>query len=146
MGPIEGFTEVCKVVEDEDDVSKEDLVTKIDLDLGIGSKPVLNLGDVSSESLPVFEDYPGDIFEKVGEIDIDEGIQTPSESVPLALTGETLTGEGMRKKRIKTTAGRTDLPLVRKFLAQQSKSSSLSSQLPSAPSKPTPNLQEKLFG
>jgi len=96
--------------------------------LGIGSKPVLDFRDASIESLPVFEDYPGDTFVKVGEIEIDEGLKTPSEPVPNVSTGETLTGEGMRKKRIKTTAGQTDLPLVRKFLAQQSKSSFPSSQ------------------
>jgi len=74
-----------EVVEVEDDVSGEDLVPKIDLDLGIGSEPVLDFGDVSSESLPIFEDYPGDTFEKVGEIDINEGLQTPSEPVLMPL-------------------------------------------------------------
>ena len=78
---------------------------KINLDLGTGSEPVLDFGYVSFESLPVFEDYPGDTFEKVGEIEIDEGLKTPSEPIPNAPTTETLTREGMRKKRIKTTAG-----------------------------------------
>ena len=80
--PNEGFTKVCEVLEVEDDVSKEDLVPKIDLDLGTGPELVLDFGDVSSESLPVFEDYPGDTFEKVGEIDLDEGSQTPTPPVP----------------------------------------------------------------
>jgi len=114
--PDEGFAEVCEVVEVEDDVS-EGFGPKIDLDLRTGSEPVLDFGEVSSESLPVFEDYPGDTFKKVGEIDLDEGPQTPSEPVPPVPAGETLTGEGTRKKRIKTTTGSTDLPLVRKFLA-----------------------------
>ena len=73
MRPDEGFTEVCDVVEVEDDVSEEDLVPKIDLDFETGSEPVLDFGDVSSDSLPVFEDYSGDTFEKVGGIHIDEG-------------------------------------------------------------------------
>jgi len=60
--------------------------------LGIGPEPVRDFGEVSSESLPVFEDYPGDTFEKVGEIDLDERPQTPSEPVPPVRTGETLTG------------------------------------------------------
>jgi len=72
--PNEGFTKVCEVLEVEDDVSKEDLVPKIDLDLGTGPELVLDFGDVSSESLPVFENYPSDTFEKVGEINIDEGL------------------------------------------------------------------------
>jgi len=143
--PDEGFTEVCEVVEVEDDVSEEDSVPKIDLDLGTGSEPVLDFGDVSSESLPVFEDYRGNTVEKVGEIDIDEGLQTPSEPFSHAPTGETLTGEEMTKKRIKITAGGTDLPLVCKFLAQQAKSSSPSSHLPFSLSKPTPKPTRKSF-
>jgi len=113
--------------------------------LGTGSLPILDFGDVSSESLPVFKDYPGDTFVKVGEIEIDEGLKTPSEPIPHTPTSETLTGEARRKKRIKTTAVRTDLPLVCKFLAQQSKSSSPSSHVSSAPSKPTPKLTRKTF-
>ena len=103
LRPGQGFTEIIDVVEVEDDVSGEGSVPKIDLDLGAGSKPVLDFGDVSTEFLPVFEDYQGDTFVKVGEIEIDEGLKTRSEPVPNTPTGETLTGEQMRKKRIKTT-------------------------------------------
>ena len=60
--PDEGFTEVCEVVEVEDDVSEENLVLKIDLDFVTGSEPVLDFGDVSSESLPVFEDSQVNLF------------------------------------------------------------------------------------
>ena len=60
----------------------------------------------------MFEDYPGDTFQKVSEIDLDEGPQTPSEPVPSIPTNETLTREGIRKRRIKTLVGRTDLPWV----------------------------------
>ena len=42
----------------------------------------MTLGGIGSESLPVFEDYPGDTFEKVGEIDLDEGPQAPSGLFP----------------------------------------------------------------
>ena len=52
--PDESFTEVCEVVKVEDDVSEKDLVLKIDLDLETGSEPVLDFGDVSSQSLPIF--------------------------------------------------------------------------------------------
>ena len=105
LRPNEGFPEVCEVVEVEDDVSEDDPVPKINLDLGTGSEPVLDFKDNSSESLPVFEDYRGDTFEKVGEIDIDEGLQTPSELVPLAPIGETLTGEGIKKKEDQNHCG-----------------------------------------
>jgi len=63
--------EVCDVVEVEDDTSEEGV--KIDLNLGTGAEPVHDFGGIGSESLPVFEDYSGDTFEKVGEIDLDEG-------------------------------------------------------------------------
>jgi len=39
----------------------------------------------------VFEDYLGDIFEKVSEVDLDEGPQIPSEPVPHISSNETLT-------------------------------------------------------
>ena len=115
--PDEGFVEVCKVVEVEDDVSEEGFGPKINLDLETGSEPVRDFGEVSSKTVPVSEDYPGDTFAKVGEIDLDEGPQTPSEPVPPVPTSGTLTKEGTRKKRIKTTVRHTDLPLVHKFLA-----------------------------
>jgi len=98
MRPYEGFAEVCEVVEAEDDVSEENLEPKINLDLGTGPESVLNFRDVSSESLPIFEDYPGDTFEKVGEIDLDKGPQTPNDSVPPVPTGETLTGKELGKR------------------------------------------------
>jgi len=62
VGPDEGFAEVCEVVEVEDDVSKEGFGPKIDLDLGTVSELVRDFGEVSSESLPVFEDYLGNTF------------------------------------------------------------------------------------
>jgi len=70
----------------------------------------------------------------VGEIDLEEGPQTPTEPVPSNPTDETLIREGPRKKRVKILAGRTDLPWAWKLLAQQSKSSS-SSRQPSVQTK-----------
>ena len=57
--PDEGFVEVCKVVEVEDDVSEEGFGPKINLDLETGSEPVRDFGEVSSKTVPVSEDYPG---------------------------------------------------------------------------------------
>jgi len=131
--PDEGFVEVVEVVEVEDDAPEEGVGPKINLDLGTGSGPARDFG----ESLPLFEDYPGDTLEKVGEVDLDEGPQTPSEPVPPIPTDDILTREGIRQKRIKIPAGHTDLPFVRQFLAQQARSSSPSSRLPSIQSKQT---------
>jgi len=74
------------------------------------------------------EDYPGDSFEKVGEIKLDETPQTPSEPVLSIPSDEAPTTTEPRKKRIKTLAGRTDLPWVRKMMAQQSQTSPSSHQ------------------
>jgi len=107
--PAEVFGEVHDVVDVGDDAFEEG---KIDLNLGTGAEHVHEFGGSGSESLPVFEDYPGDMFEKVGEINLDEGSQTPTKPVPAIPTDDTLTREGTQKRRVKTLAGRTDLPWV----------------------------------
>jgi len=56
----------------------EGIGPQIELDLGTGSNPVREFGN---ELFPVCEGYPGDAFEKVGEIDLDEGAKTPREPV-----------------------------------------------------------------
>jgi len=132
--PAEVFGEVHDVVDAGDDTFEEG---KIDLNLGTGAKPVHEFGVSGAESVLVFEDYPGDLFEKVGEIDKDEEPQTPTEPVLSIPTDETLTGEGTRKRRVKTLTGRTDLPWVRKLLAQQSKSSPSSRQSSAQSKQPT---------
>ena len=68
------------------------------------------------------EDHSGDTFEKVGDIDLTEGGQTPTGTVPSTPTTRNLTVEEPRKKRVRTTTGRFDLPLVQKFLGLKSKS------------------------
>ena len=108
--PAEVFREVHDAVEVGDDTSQEG---KIELDMGIGDVPIHEIGDGG----PVFEDYPGDSFEKVGEIDLEEDLQTPSELVPSISSFETITREEPRKKRVKTLVGHTDLPWVWKLLA-----------------------------
>ena len=62
--------EVHDIVEVEDDTSEEGV--KIDLNLETRAEPIHDFGGSGFESLPVFEDYPGDSFEKVREIDLDE--------------------------------------------------------------------------
>ena len=47
---------------------------KTDVVMGTGDSPVRRAKDSDSH----FEDYPGDTFEKVGEIDLEETPQTPS--------------------------------------------------------------------
>ena len=106
---------------------------KPDLEMGTGDMPAhrVEVGDF------LFEDYPGDVFEKLGEINLEKTPQTPSEPILTVPSGETpITGKP-RRKRIKTLAERTDLPRVRKLLAQQSQTSLSAHKSPKQPTQPT---------
>jgi len=107
----EVFEEIHDVVKVREDTSEEG---KIELDLGTRNVPVHEVGGGGS----IFEDYPGDSFEKASEINIEEDPQTLAEPVPSVSSVETLTSYEPRKKRVKILAGRTDLPWVRKLMAQ----------------------------
>jgi len=97
---------------------------KCNVEMRTGDTPIhwFEVGD------SLFEDYPGDVFEKVGEINLEGTPQTPSEPVLTVSLGETPTTGEQRKKRIKTLAGRMDLPWVRKLLDQPSQTSRSSHQ------------------
>jgi len=127
---VEIVGEEHAVVEIGDETFEEG---KFDLELGTGDMPVHRVEGGDS----IVEDYPGDLFEKVGEINLEEEPQAPVEPVLSVPSDETLTSVELRKKRVKTLAGRTDLPWVRKLLAQQSKASPDSHQPSSQTSQPT---------
>jgi len=102
--------------------------------LGTGDLPVREVG----EGDLFFEDYLGDDFEKVGEYTQEETSQTPLNPAPEHPTEPVPSSTKPRKKRIKTLAGRTDLPWVRKLAALKGKTSSSSKQTPQKqPSQPT---------
>ena len=129
--PVEVGEEAPTVVEIADEPFVEGKAIE---ELGIGDSPVheMRVGD------SCFENYPGDAFEKVGEITPEETSQTSSEPVLTVPSGETLTTGEPRRKRIKTLAGPTDLPWVRKMLAQQTQTSPSSHQSShKEPSQPT---------
>jgi len=113
------FVKIHEEIEVEDDQG-ECFGPKIELDLGTGSDPVRDFGD---ELFHEIADHSGDSFEKVGDIDLTKEEQTPTEPVSSTSSTGNLTGEEPRKKRVKTTAGRFDLPLVRKFFGLKSKTS-----------------------
>jgi len=137
LGPDEIFTdEVVEVVE----VSKEESMPENLLGLEgfrAGSEPVSDFSETRTESPLIFEDKLDDTFDKVVDIDMPEELKTPHETDPSIPIAKPQPGEGLRRKRIKTSAGQTDLPLVHEFLAMQSKSSSPSSRQRSVPPKPT---------
>ena len=118
--PIEAIGEEHAVEVIRVETSEE----KPDEEMGTGDSPFHRVGEGDS----FFGDYPRDDFEKVGEINLVETPQTPSEPVLTVHSGETPTSGEPRSKRIKTLAGRTDLPLVRKMLAQHTQTSPSSHQ------------------
>jgi len=96
------------------------------VEMGTGEEPVLagigmRTGDMPVHEMEVgdshFEDYPGDDFEKVGELTPEETPQTPAEPVLSVPSEETPSSAEPRRKKIKTLARRTDLPWVRKLIA-----------------------------
>jgi len=113
---------------------------------GIGTEPVLEEAVREAGAVPVqgtregdlhFEDFPGDEFDKVGDFTPEESSQTPLAPVPKH-PAETSSSDEPRKKRVKTLAGRTDLPWVRKLKALKAKTSSSSQKSPpKQPSQPT---------
>jgi len=60
------------------------------------------------------EDFPDDVFKKVGDLQPEEPSQTPPVPGP-EQSAQTPSGTEPRKKRVKTLVGRTDLPWVRKL-------------------------------
>jgi len=101
--PVEAVGEEHAMEVIEVETSEEE---KPDVEMGTGDTPVhrVKAGD------SLLEDYPGDVFEKVGEINLEKIPQTPSNPVLTVPSGETPTIGKPRRKRIKTLAGRTDLP------------------------------------
>jgi len=148
LGPNEVFTDVFEVLEVVDDVSEEGSVPENILGLGdfeTGPEPIPNFSEIRIESPLVFEDKLDDPFDKVADINVNEEPETPHETIQSTPVDKPQTGEGLRRKRIKTPAGRIDLPPVCEFLTIQLKSSSPSSQQKSAPPKPTLKPTRKSF-
>jgi len=88
-----------------------------------GSELVSDFSETRTESPLIFKDKFDDTFDKVVDIHMLEEAVTPYETDPSIPIAKPQAGEGLRRKRIKTPAGRTDLSLV-----MQSKSSSPSSR------------------
>jgi len=71
--PARVFGEIHEILEIGEEISEEG---KIELDLGTRDPHVHGVGGGD----PILEDYLGDSFEKVGEINLEEDPQTPTES------------------------------------------------------------------
>jgi len=102
----------------------------------------METGDMPFRKMEVcdshFEDFPGDDFEKVGEFTPEETPQIPADPTPEIPLEKTPSSAEPRRKRIKTAAGRTDLPWVRKLITLKSQTPPFSQQSPhKQPSQPT---------
>jgi len=86
-----------------------------------------------------------DSFDRVADFEKDEEVEIPILEVQPTTLKVPQTSEGQKKKRIKTPAGRTDLPLACQFKAMQAKASSSPSQPKSVKPKPTPKPSRKSF-
>ena len=129
-------------------------------DLGTGSDTVHELGGLETGHEPIsdvgtepllshsFEDFLNSSFDnlnRVADVVSDEAPQTLSEPIQPQTVPQTQPEEGMRKKRVKTTARRTDLALVRKFLAIQYKPSDSPSRPKQSTTKPSAKPIRKSF-
>jgi len=84
-------------------------------------------------------------FDKVADFEGDEEVDPPVVILQPKTISLPQPSEGLRKKRIKTLASRTDLPLVRQFLAMQAKAASSPSQSKSTKPKPSAKPTRKSF-
>jgi len=96
-------------------------------DLRTGSQTIHEFGGLETVTVPVsdvgtepvlshffgdFLDSSFDNLDQVADVVSDEDCKTPSDTIQHKTNQIPQPEEGMRKKRIKATAGRTDLPLV----------------------------------
>jgi len=116
-------------------------------DFETGTEPVSDVG-TEPVLLHPFEDFLDSSFDnldRVVDVVFDEESKTPGEQIDPKTTQTPHPEEGMRKRRIKTTAGRTDLLLVRKFLSMKSKYYDSRSQPKSSTTKTTVKPTRKSF-
>jgi len=142
-----GAEPVLEMVEDRS--GEEPDLMEVEGTVGIG-EPVLEEAVEGTGAMPVretgagdlhFDDYLGDDFEKLREFTPEETSQTlpaPVQDQPAGTPSST----EPRKKRIKTLAGRTDLPWVQKLAALKPKPLHLprklhKNSLPNQPVNPT---------
>ena len=110
-------------------------------DLGTGLEPVPEVGEVGVEPPSIFEENVDMSFDKVADFERDEEVDPPVVIVQPKIISLPQPIEGPKKKRIKTLAGRTNLPLVRQFRAMQAKAL----QTQSTKSKPLVQPTRKSF-
>jgi len=114
-------------------------------DLETGPEPVPEAGESDVEPPPIFEEHEDLSFEKVADFEREEEVEPPVVILQPKTISLPQPSEGPRKKRIKTLAGRIDLPLIHQFLAMQAKATSSPSQTKSTKQKPSTKPTRKSF-
>jgi len=114
----------------------------------IGAEPGSDVCQGKTEPSPVFKYFVGSSFDnldRVADVESDEEQQAPIDIIQTKPIQIPQFGEGHRIKRVKTPAGRADVPLVRKLLGMQAKSSTFPSQSKSSSPKSTAKPSRKSF-
>jgi len=154
LGPNEAGIEIVDVLDDssppEEDGDSDSVRTETGSepvseqgDFRTGPEPVPKLGEVGVDPPLIFEDIVDDSFDRVTNFRNEEEVEIPILAVQPSKGSQP--SEGQKRKRIKTPAGLTYLPLVRQFRAMQTKASSSPSQPKSTKPKPSVKPTRKSF-
>jgi len=154
LGPNEAHIEVVDVL-DESSASEGDFDSvRVEIgsepvseqgEFGTGPEPIPEFGEIGVEPPLIFKEDVNDTFDRVANFEKEEEVEISILAVQPSTLKVSQPSEGQKKKRIKTPAGRTDLPLVRQFKAMQAKASTSPSQPKSAKPKSTPKPSRKSF-
>ena len=154
LGPNEAGIKIVDMLDDsslsEEDEDSDSVRTET------GSEPVSEQGDFGTrpETIPefgevgvepplIFENDVDDSFDRVADFGKEEEVEIPI--LAAQPSKESQPSEGQKRKRIKTPAERTDLPIVRQFKAMQAKASASPSQPRSTKPKPLVKPTRKSF-
>jgi len=124
LGPSEAHVEVVDVLDDSSPYEGDSDSVMVERgsepvsdqgEFGTGSEHVPEIGETGVELPLIFEEDVDDSFDRVADFEKDKKVEIPIWVVQPITIKVPQTSEGQKKKRIKTPAGRTDLPLVRQF-------------------------------
>ena len=136
LSPSKGDSDSVRAETGSEPISEQD-------EFETGPEPVPEFGEFGVEPPLLFEDVVDDSFDGVTNFKKEEVVEISILAVQPSK--ESQPSERQKKKRIKTPAGRTDLPLVCQFKVVQAKASSSPSQPRSTKPKPSVKPTRKSF-
>jgi len=114
LGPSEAHVEVVDVLDDSSPSEEDFDSVMVEIgsesisdqgEFGTEPEPVPKIGETGIEPQLVFEEDVGDSFDRVADFEKDEEVEIPILAVQPTTLEVPQTGEGQKKKRIKTPAG-----------------------------------------